>query len=58
MENTSFAPVVNINVTRARAPYFLPQKEISLGFIQDAKGHLTAMIHFRRSHHPQDTKQS
>ena len=36
---------------------FLPQKEISLGFIQDAKGHLTAMIPFRHSHHPQGTMQ-
>ena len=24
----------------------LPQKEISLGFIQEPKGHLTAMSHF------------
>ena len=38
-----------------RTPSFLPQKEISLGFIQDAKGHLTAMIHFRLSHQPHDT---
>ena len=54
-ENTSFAPVINSNVTRAKAPSFLPKKEISLDFIQDAKGHLTAMIHFRISRHPPDT---
>ena len=55
VENTSLAPVINSNATRVRTPSFLPQKEISLGFIQDAKGHLTAMIRFRFCHHPKDT---
>ena len=46
VENTSFAPVVNSNATTVRTPSFLPEKEISLCFIQDAKGYLTAMICF------------
>ena len=53
VENTYFISVVNSYGTRARTPSFLPQKEISLGFIQEAKGHLTTMIHFRDSPHPQ-----
>ena len=72
-ENTSFAPVINSNATRARTPSFLSKKEISLGFAAAAAkslqscptlcdpidgslvGYLTAMIHFRISHHPPDT---
>lgn len=55
VENTSFAPVVDSSATTVRTPSFLPEKEISLCFIQDAKGYLTAMICFRLSRHPQDT---
>ena len=36
-ENTCFAPAINSNATRARTSSFMPKKEISLGFIQDAK---------------------
>ena len=38
VENTYFVPVANSNATRVKAPSFLSQDEISLGFTQDPKG--------------------